>query len=132
LQNQQHFSLVRSQCATLVFEHGEILISIQYQIFVVFHPSLNSCQLQLFTCNYLRECNTHTANHQNNKIGDIDDVPSANNSDKGHIQHSQGSRDNHVLPEQKLAEPPKSDQLITQICDNWRNCRFCTMNFCWC
>ena len=49
---------------------------------------------------------------------DIDDVPSANNSDKGHIQHSQGSQDNHVLPEQKLAEPPKSDQLITQICDN--------------
>jgi len=46
---------------------------------------------------------------------DIDDVPSANNSDNRHIQHSQ---DNHVLPEQKLAEPPKSDQLITQICDN--------------
>lgn len=48
---------------------------------------------------------------------DIDNVPSANNSDNGHI-HSPGSQDNHVLPEQKLAEPPKSDQLITQICDN--------------
>lgn len=51
-------------------------------------------------------------------IDDVQNVPSVNNSDNGHIQHSQGSQDNHVLAEQKLAEPPIAEQLITQICDN--------------
>ena len=51
----------------------------------------------------------------------IDEIHRSNHIEVTDIdkkEHSQESKDGHVLPETELAEPPKTELLATQICDN--------------